>query len=90
MFEALACGVPLVAARFRDDEGLFTPGVDFLTVETGREMTRALSGLLSCPERATAMAERGLETVLARHTCAHRVDELLAIHAGLTDGARTP
>ena len=87
VFEALACGVPLVVARFRDDEGLFTPGVDFLAVETGRELTRALSGLLSCPERATAMAERGLDTVLARHTCAHRVDELLAIHAGLTEGA---
>ena len=89
IFEALACGVPLVAARFRDDEGLFTPGVDFLSVETGREMTRALRALLSSPERATAMAERGLETVLARHTCAHRVDELLAIHAELAGGSKT-
>ena len=83
IFEALACGVPLVAARFRDDEELFRPGVDFLAVETGREMTRALGALLSSPERATAMAEHGLATILARHTCAHRVDELLAIHASL-------
>lgn len=87
IFEALACGVPLVVARFRDEEGLFSPGLDFLSVETGREMTRAVSALLSSPERATAMAERGLETVLARHTCAHRVDELLAIHAELAGGA---
>jgi spore maturation protein CgeB len=83
IFEALACGIPLVAARFRDDEGLFTVGADLLTVETGREMTRALGALLSSPERATAMAEHGLATILARHTCAHRVDELLAIHASL-------
>ncbi len=88
VFEALACGVPLVVARFRDDEGLFTPGVDFIAVETGREMTRALGALLSSPERATAMAERGIATILARHTCAHRVDELLAIHAELESAPR--
>ncbi len=90
IFEALACGVPLVVARFRDDEGLFTPGVDFLSVETGREMTRSLGALLSSPERATAMAEHGLATILARHTCAHRVDELLAIDAELRAPSRTP
>ena len=30
-------------------------------------------------ELALALAEHGRETVLARHTCGHRVDELLAI-----------
>ena len=83
VFEALACGVPLVVARFRDDEELFSPGLDFLTAETGRDMTRALGSLLSSPERAREIAERGRATVLARHTCAHRVDELLAIYAEL-------
>jgi spore maturation protein CgeB len=84
VFEALACGAPLVVARFRDDEGLFAPGLDFLPAETGRDMTRALGSLLSSPERARALAEHGRATVLARHTCAHRVDELLAIHAELS------
>jgi spore maturation protein CgeB len=83
IFEALACGAPLVVARYRDEEGLFSPGLDFLSVETGREMTRALGSLLSSPDRAIALAEHGRATVLARHTCAHRVDELLAIHAEL-------
>jgi spore maturation protein CgeB len=83
IFEALACGVPLVVARFRDEEGLFSPGLDFLAAESGRDMTRALGSLLSSPDRAIALAERGRATVLARHTCAHRVDELLAIHAEL-------
>ena len=34
-------------------------------------------------DKRRALREQGLETVLARHTCAHRVDELLAIHAEL-------
>ena len=88
IFEALACGIPLVVARFRDDEDLFSPGLDFLTAETGRDMTRALGSLLSSPERARALAERGRATVLARHTCVHRVDELLAIYAELAPGGR--
>lgn len=86
IFEALACGVPLVVARFHDEEGLFTPGVDFLGVESGLDMTRALASLLSSTERAQALAEHGRATVLARHTCVHRVDELLAIHAELAPG----
>ena len=36
--------------------------------------------------RAAALARRGRETILARHTCAHRVDELLAILAELGAG----
>ncbi|MFS8069084.1 MAG: glycosyltransferase [Byssovorax sp.] len=83
IFEALACGMPLVVARFRDDEGLFSPGLDFLAVESGRDMTRALGSLLSSPERGRVLGEHGLATILARHTCVHRVDELLAIHAEL-------
>ncbi|WP_269215106.1 glycosyltransferase family protein [Pseudacidovorax intermedius] len=33
---------------------------------------------------AREMAARGRATVLARHTCAHRVDQLLAIHQALS------
>jgi spore maturation protein CgeB len=35
--------------------------------------------LLDQPQEAEAQAARGLETVLARHTCAHRAEELTAI-----------
>ena len=34
-------------------------------------------------ELALHLAEHGLRTIRARHTCAHRVDELLAIAAEL-------
>lgn len=83
VFEALACGIPLISAPWEDAEGLFRPGHDYLTVASGAEMTRAIRSVRYDRGQAETLAERGLETVLARHTCAHRVDELLAIHASL-------
>jgi spore maturation protein CgeB len=82
VFETLACGTPLVSAPWPDAEGLFRPG-DFVRVGSGQEMTRALRTLLDRPELAAAHAARGLQTIRERHTCAHRVDELLAILAGI-------
>jgi spore maturation protein CgeB len=83
IFEALACGIPLVSAPWDDAGGLFTPGEDFLVARNGREMAAHLSQLLADPAGAAALAAQGRRTILARHTCAHRVDELLAIDAGL-------
>jgi spore maturation protein CgeB len=51
-------------------------------------MKRHLRNLLNDPGMARALAERGRRTLLARHTCAHRVDELMAIHAELTGAAQ--
>ncbi len=59
---------------------LFTPGEDFLVAQNGQEMQQHLQTLLENPQQAEAMAQRGLQTILARHTCAHRVDELLNIY----------
>ena len=79
VFEALACGIPLVSAPWDDVEELFTPGEDFLVAADGAEMERHLTTLLHEPARAAQMAEHGRSTILARHTCAHRVDELTSI-----------
>jgi spore maturation protein CgeB len=79
VFEALACGIPLVSAPWRDDEGLFTEGKDYLGVRNGAEMTRALADVLRDGTLASSLAAHGQATIRARHTCAHRVDELLAI-----------
>lgn len=90
VFEALACGAALVCAPWHDTEGLFTPGRDYLVARDGEEMTRHLSELLADPAWARSLGEHGRATVLRRHTCAHRVDELLSILAGLgvdTSGA---
>jgi spore maturation protein CgeB len=78
-FEALACGIPLVSARWSATGGLFTPNEDFLLARDGAEMTRQLARLLSDPALGARVAIRGRQTVLASHTCTHRVDELLAI-----------
>jgi spore maturation protein CgeB len=78
VFEALACGIPLVSAPWEDAEGLFREG-DFLRARDGRELEHALREAVADP----SFAERGRETVLARHTCAHRVRELVGILAEL-------
>ncbi|HKI01678.1 MAG TPA: glycosyltransferase [Thermoanaerobaculia bacterium] len=78
-FEALACGIPLVSAPWDDAEGLFRPGRDYLVARDGEEMKRHLRDLLADPEMAAEIARSGRETILDRHTCAHRVDELMAI-----------
>jgi spore maturation protein CgeB len=77
-FEALACGIPLVSAPWDDVEELFRPG-DFLVARNGDEMAARLHEVLRDPELAAELSRRGRETILARHTCAHRVDELLGI-----------
>jgi spore maturation protein CgeB len=79
VFEALACGIPLVSAPWDDAEGLFSPGADFLVARDGEAMQRHLLDVLNDPEFARSLAHQGLQTVHARHTCAHRVDELFAI-----------
>lgn len=78
-FEAMACGIPLVSAPWRDSEGLFAPGEDFLVARDGAEMQRHLRDVLSDDALAGALARNGLERIRTRHTCAHRVDELLGI-----------
>ena len=79
VFEALACGIPLVSAPWSDCEGLFRPGQDFLVARDGVEMTRYLQFLRHDRDLRAALVESGLERIRGRHTCAHRVDELLAI-----------
>ncbi len=75
VFEALACGIPLLSAPWQDSENLFRPG-DIRFVASGEQMQVELTRLLSDPALAHAQAQQGLETVLARHTCTHRAAEL--------------
>jgi spore maturation protein CgeB len=79
VFEALACGIPLICSPWEDAEGLFSPGEDYQIAKTGQEMRQLMAGLLADRDAAHAMAEHGRQTILNRHTCAHRVDELLGI-----------
>ena len=78
-FEAMACGIPLVSAPWDDAEGLFTPGTDYLVARSGEQMQSHLRDVLHDVDLASSLRESGLRTIAARHTCAHRVDELLAV-----------
>lgn len=73
-FEALACGIPLVSAPWEDRERLFRAG-DYFSARDGEEMERQLRHVLE----GRLDTSQGLETIRRRHTCAHRVDELLRI-----------
>jgi spore maturation protein CgeB len=79
VFEALACGIPLVSAPWEDSEELFRPGEDYLVARSQEEMTRHLRALASDPDLRAGLAANGLRTIAERHSCAHRVDALLSI-----------
>ena len=87
VFEALACGIPLVSARWEDTDGLFEPGRDFLVARDGREMESFLADLMGDASLRHRLARRGRAAILARHTCGHRVDELLELHRRLAEEA---
>ena len=76
VFEAMACGAPLVCAPWNDAEQLFRPGQDYLVVKDGAEMTGTLEQLLDDPGARAQIAASGLETIRAKHTCKHRADQL--------------
>jgi spore maturation protein CgeB len=79
VLEALACGVPVVSAPWDECEQMFTPDLDLLVARDGSDMERRMVALHSDPEFARFIGANGYQTVVSRHTCEHRVQELLAI-----------
>jgi spore maturation protein CgeB len=82
VFEALACGIPLISAPWDDCEGLFPDGC-YLKVRDGSEMTLTMTRVLHDRGLGPALARAGMNAINARHTCAHRARELIAILAAL-------
>ena len=79
VFEALASGSPLVCSPWSDSEGLFRPGQDYICVPDKFAMISELKHLLCDDSARQQIAASGLETVRARHTCAHRAQQLADI-----------
>jgi spore maturation protein CgeB len=79
MFEAMACGLPLVCSPWEDAEHLFIPGKDYLVARDKREMKEHLRNVLHDEALARRLAMHARWTIQERHTCAHRADELLRI-----------
>ena len=88
VFEALACGVPLVSLPLAGVAHLFAPGDDYLVADSPARMRTHLRALRADPDMRQAIATRGLATIRRRHTCAHRVDELLGILRQVAQGTR--
>lgn len=86
VFEALACGIPLISSPWQDEERLFPEGA-YLRVATQSQMSDALSRVLQDKDLAQDLIATGMRTIRARHTCAHRVRQLLSIVDAL--GGRT-
>ncbi|HLV30488.1 MAG TPA: glycosyltransferase [Chitinispirillaceae bacterium] len=78
-FEAMACGIPLVCSPWDDCEGLFRKGRDYLVANNGIEMEKIIKALINDREFANEIAFNGFETVMQKHTCVHRVNELFKI-----------
>lgn len=83
LFEAAACGTPVVSDAWPGLESFFTPGREIVIARSTQEVLDALS-LGDAEVRRIAEAAR--ERVLAEHTSAHRAQELEAM---LADAAET-
>jgi spore maturation protein CgeB len=90
VFEALACGIPLISAPWQDVEGLFAPGTEFLMARDPGDMTQHLRRLLLDADERREIARNGLRRILTRHTCLHRVLELERILKGLHVAPKQP
>ena len=89
VFEALACGIPLVSAPWADSEGLFPPDC-FLMAKEGASMQRQMRAVLNDLDLARTLRQNGLAAIRSRHTCDHRVDQLLDICASLAPKIQAP
>lgn len=79
VFEALACGIPLVCSPWNDEENLFRPGEDYVVARNGDQMAAELRFLLNDEKARQQLAEQGRKTICERHTCAHRANQLMSI-----------
>lgn len=82
VFEALACGIPLISAPWNDAEGLFPPGC-YIGVSSGETMAASLAAVLNDSDLAASLVHNGLSAIRDRHTCRHRAQELLDIVANI-------
>jgi spore maturation protein CgeB len=87
VFEALACGIPLLSAPWDDAEHLFTPGADFLQARSPSEMRRLMRDVMNDSALRQSLVSHGWKTIQERHSCAHRARELLHIVDTLRDNA---
>ncbi|HEY8904340.1 MAG TPA: glycosyltransferase, partial [Chthoniobacterales bacterium] len=76
LFEAAACGTPVISDRWRGIEQFFEPGEEILLADSASEVLQ----FLKLPqEQAREIGRRAHDRVMREHTAAHRAAELEAI-----------
>ncbi|MDP9415168.1 MAG: glycosyltransferase [Pseudomonadota bacterium] len=87
LFEAAACGVPLLSDWWEGLDRFFEPGAEILIARSREDAVAALD----LPEEETLQIARAArERVLAEHTSEHRARELVALLNGLGAAAASP
>jgi len=83
LFEAAACGTPLVSDAWPGLERFFEPGSEILVASSAEDVTAALA---LGPDELAAVARRARERTLDEHTADRRVDDLLTALDGVAVG----
>jgi spore maturation protein CgeB len=76
LFEAGACGVPVISDRWDGIDDLLTPGSEIILADTSGQVIEALAG----DAEEIGLAARA--KILSAHTAAHRAAELEALLTG--------
>jgi spore maturation protein CgeB len=74
LFEAAACGVPIISDRWEGLETFLDLGTEILVADTSEDVLRFLEGTNEAKRRGIGAAARA--RILARHTADHRAAEL--------------
>ena len=74
LFEAAACGVPVVSDWWEGLDRFFTPGSEILVARSAAEVVQHLGSVDE--ERRAQIGAAARARVLAEHTAEHRADEL--------------
>lgn len=74
LFEAAACGVPMLSDTWPGIEEFFEPGREIILVQSVEQVLSALREF--DPHQARTMAHAARQRVLSSHTAAHRAREL--------------
>ncbi|CAN5206607.1 glycosyltransferase [soil metagenome] len=88
LFEAAACGVPVVSDWWEGLDAFFVPGQEILVARSAAEVVEHLRD--TGEERRAELGAAARRRVLARHTAEHRADELEAHVAAVREAAVRP
>jgi spore maturation protein CgeB len=88
LFEAAACGVPVISDRWNGLDTIFALDEEIFTAATTAEMVALLRDLPE--ERRSSVAAAARRCVLSRHTAGHRAQQLETYYLEAIAARRAP